>query len=475
MQLVKLVGFFIFISISIHSQNISLRNQNNQYDFVIITLDEFVPICEQFAEHKSNSKNIKTLVTTKGEILSEFSDSTLLQDNIREFISFAGSNWAEPQPKYFMFAADVDSIPNFSFEVFPNTEYYSIANSDYFYGKNIFDEDTTKLSFSVGRIAARTEDELTKYFGKVINYEDDSFVNDWNNNSLYLADDGATDNNPTRNSLFEATAFRVSERTPDYISKKYFFQSDSSEYFGTTDLIVNYINNNGVSSIFFCGYGNDTIYTHEAFFSSSDVDRLSNLNEPFFVSLTYSHSFSCRNNDSMLDKMLFSTGGALVGIAPVGVVYAHSNSVMSNLIWSKLYTGLSVGEILKETLGGHFILEERKYNLFGDPTIVLKYDPFADVDSNPTGLPTEFTLSQNYPNPFNPTTKIAYSIPSNGLNVNLSVYNILGQEVVVLVNSVQNMGNYEVEFNASKLSSGVYLYRLSAGSFVKTSKMILLR
>ena len=90
-------------------------------------------------------------------------------------------------------------------------------------------------------------------------------------------------------------------------------------------------------------------------------------------------------------------------------------------------------------------------------------------------LPTIFTLSQNYPNPFNPTTKIAYSIPSNGFKVNLSVYNVLGEEVSILVNSVQNAGNYEVEFDGSSLSSGAYLYRLSAGSFVQTSKMILLR
>ena len=475
MRLSKLFIFFIFVSISINSQNISLRDQTNQYDFVIITLDEFVPICEQFAEHKNNLKNIKTLVTTKAEILSEFSDSTLLQDNIREFISFAGSNWAEPQPKYFMFASDVDSIPNYSFISVPGYEYTDTSKSDYFYGKNIFNEDTTKISFSIGRIAARTEDELTNYFNKVINYENDNSVYEWNNNSLYLADDGKTDSVFVGNSMFESTAVRVSENIPDYISQKYFFQSDSSEYFGTTDSIVNYINNNGVSSVFFCGHGNDTIYTHEAFFAISDVDRLTNVGKPFFVGLTYSQSFSDQNNISMLDQMLFSNSGAFVGIAPVGVAYFYANSMRNNSIWKKLYTGVEVGEILKEIQSGGFTLENRKYNLFGDPTIVLKYDPFADVDSNPTDLPTEFTLSQNYPNPFNPTTKIAYSIPSNGLNVNLSVYNILGQEVAVLVNSIQNMGNYEVEFDASKLSSGAYLYRLSAGSFVQTCKMILLR
>jgi hypothetical protein len=177
----------------------------------------------------------------------------------------------------------------------------------------------------------------------------------------------------------------------------------------------------------------------------------------------------------MLDQMLFSNSGAFVGIAPVGVAYFSANSSINNSIWEELYTGVSVGDILKENLTGSHTLENMKYNLFGDPTIILKYDPLADVNPFLKSLPTEFTLSQNYPNPFNPTTKIAYSIPSNGLKVALSVYNILGQEVAVLVNSVKNAGSYEVEFDASKLSSGAYIYRLSAGSFVQTSKMILMK
>jgi len=441
-------------------------------------LDEFVPICEEFAEHKNNSRGIKTLVTTKSRILSEFQDSTLLQDNIREFISFAGTNWIEPQPKYFMFAAEIDSIPNYAIEFLLSSPYADTAYSDYFYGNNILNEDTTTLSFSIGRVAARTEDELTNYFHKVTNYENNDSVFEWNNNSLYLADDGITSYGSTGNSLFEGIATQVSEAAPNYINKKYYFQSDSSEYFGTTDSIVNYVNEYGVSSIFFCGHGNDTVYTHESLFHIDDVDKLANTNSPFFASFGHSQSFSDKNNSSMLDQMLFSNSGALLGVAPVGVNYAHMNLEINRLIWEKLYAQVAVGDILIEVLDRSSNKEYWKYNLFGDPTIKLKYDVFADVDPNPINFPKEFILSQNYPNPFNPTTKIAYSIPSNELNdlkVKLSVYNILGQQVAVLVNSFQNAGNYEVEFDASNLSSGAYLYRLSAGSFVQTSKMILMR
>lgn len=474
----RLFVLFIFISISIQSQNISLRNQANQYDFIIITQDEFVENCIQFAEHKNNVKGLKTLVTTKNNIIAEFSDSTLLQDNIREFISYVGTQWATPQPIYFMFAADIENIPNYSFEILPNTSYHDTAKSDYFYGINVHNADTTKLSFSIGRIAARTEDELSNYFNKVINYENENSIYGWNNNTLFLADDGKTSYDSIGNDLFENIAFQVSDVVPSFISKKYYFQSDSSEYFGTKDSIINYINMDGISSMFFSGHGNDTIYTHEALFTISDVDKLYNINKPFFASFGHSQSFSNKNNSSMLDQMLFSNNGALLGVAPVGVNYAQANEQVNSLIWKELYSDTQIGSIFIDTFNKTSSQEHWKYNLFGDPTIKLKYDIYADVNPYPMDIPMEYQLSQNYPNPFNPTTKISYSIPSsilNGLKVNLSVYNILGQEVAVLVNAFQNAGSYEVEFDASLLSSGAYLYRLSAGSFVQTNKMILMK
>ena len=89
-------------------------------------------------------------------------------------------------------------------------------------------------------------------------------------------------------------------------------------------------------------------------------------------------------------------------------------------------------------------------------------------------LPDEYTLSQNYPNPFNPLTTIRYSVPQIEL-VTLKVFDVLGSEVAILVNEEKPVGNYEVEFDANSLPSGVYLYQLKAGSYVETRKMILLR
>ncbi|MFZ2864087.1 MAG: T9SS type A sorting domain-containing protein, partial [Ignavibacteriaceae bacterium] len=110
-----------------------------------------------------------------------------------------------------------------------------------------------------------------------------------------------------------------------------------------------------------------------------------------------------------------------------------------------------------------------------DATIV---DPFNN------NFPSGFTLGQNYPNPFNPSTTINYSIPSSSF-VTIIVYDILGKKVATLVNEEKPMGSYEIEFSADggssfggevyNLTSGIYFYRLQAGSFVETKKMIYLK
>lgn len=89
-------------------------------------------------------------------------------------------------------------------------------------------------------------------------------------------------------------------------------------------------------------------------------------------------------------------------------------------------------------------------------------------------VPMVYELSQNYPNPFNPTTTIRYSVPNAG-KVVLTVFNVLGQEVMTLVNQTQNAGTYKATFDASKIASGMYLYRIEAGSFNAVKKMMLVK
>jgi hypothetical protein len=90
------------------------------------------------------------------------------------------------------------------------------------------------------------------------------------------------------------------------------------------------------------------------------------------------------------------------------------------------------------------------------------------------GIPTEFDVKQNYPNPFNPTTTISFSIPEKS-EVNVQIFNMLGQSVYTLVNQELNAGKYNYNFDATSLSSGNYIYRVLAGKNVETRKMILMK
>jgi hypothetical protein len=89
-------------------------------------------------------------------------------------------------------------------------------------------------------------------------------------------------------------------------------------------------------------------------------------------------------------------------------------------------------------------------------------------------LPREFSLQQNYPNPFNPSTTIRYGLPTRAL-VTLTVFNALGQRVAVLVQAEQEAGYHVVRFDAPDFASGMYLYRLQAGDFVQTRRLLLVR
>ena len=128
----------------------------------------------------------------------------------------------------------------------------------------------------------------------------------------------------------------------------------------------------------------------------------------------------------------------------------------------------------------------QRYNVTGNSVNPTEEEIIAGASCVPLavketfGTPNSFELSQNYPNPFNPTTTISYSIPDVASdfslsNVQLKIYDVLGKEVATLVNKQQNPGNYEVKFDASRLTSGIYFYQLKTGSFIQTKKMILMK
>ena len=138
-----------------------------------------------------------------------------------------------------------------------------------------------------------------------------------------------------------------------------------------------------------------------------------------------------------------------------------------------------LAQFINSSSDGDWILRiyDRAKNLTGvikSWGITVTYLPCIGIRENNNNMPDKYSLSQNYPNPFNPVTNIKYQIPKNSF-VTLKVYDVMGREVRTLLNEVKASGSYSIDFNASDLSSGVYFYKIQAGEFSQTKKMMLIK
>jgi len=146
----------------------------------------------------------------------------------------------------------------------------------------------------------------------------------------------------------------------------------------------------------------------------------------------------------------------------------------SSLVWTQYIVDLTIYQGEDIRLAFHYIAGgsgPAHWGWYIDDISIG--EPLVGISDLPN-TPITFTLNNAYPNPFNPSTKITYSIPELSF-VTLKVYDVLGNEVANLVNEEKPAGSYEINFNASNLSSGIYFYRLQANDFTQIKKMILLK
>jgi type IX secretion system substrate protein len=175
--------------------------------------------------------------------------------------------------------------------------------------------------------------------------------------------------------------------------------------------------------------------------------------------------------DGYVSDVWFSKYELIAELGPE--IRAFTDTTQSQDLTPVYYYIVSVGDEIPANVELNIPSHRLKSNRSYTQTYLSAYRLIVSVDENENVL-QEFNLSQNYPNPFNPTTTITFTIPQNGF-VRLNVYDLLGREVANLVSEEQPAGNYNIEFDASSLSSGVYFYRLQSGSFMDSKKLTLLR
>lgn len=203
---------------------------------------------------------------------------------------------------------------------------------------------------------------------------------------------------------------------------------------------------------------------------------------------SYSHpyngySFSLLNNNEALalDKIdnIYITGVNNLWPRNARDLVAFKYNSNGDLLWDITYVSPD------SISSGDNIIVDKNFNVYlhglgqlpsGGPrgAIVLKYSQLIGIEPISNEVPGGYKLHQNYPNPFNPVTKIKFEVPKLN-SVKLLIYDLLGKEIITLVNEELKPGVYEIDFNASQYSSGVYFYKLESGSFNQTKKMLILK
>jgi hypothetical protein len=167
-------------------------------------------------------------------------------------------------------------------------------------------------------------------------------------------------------------------------------------------------------------------------------------------------------------------------------LYSNTSNIAIQNHYS-IFSNIPAGDTVESAQAYIFQISE---SIHMDTTIYLTLDISSDdchvwtdsielnivtaIDHSPLRIPTTYSLDQNYPNPFNPVTMINYQLPMIN-DVELSIYNLIGQKVATLVNERKQAGNHQVEWDAGDFASGIYYYRIKAGEFQDVKKMILLR
>jgi hypothetical protein len=239
------------------------------------------------------------------------------------------------------------------------------------------------------------------------------------------------------------------------INGPYIFAGTYQGVFLSTDEGIDWVSINGALS----GFGVSAI-------TSYGTDLFAGTNYGVYDSPSYSDSWYPCGDLGVVDCFAVDSPNVFAGFFPGGV----SLSTNGGSDWNYINEGLKNIYI--------YSLAIDSVNIYAGTSNGVWARPLSDILESTSNrkdqIPSTFLLSQNYPNPFNPSTTINYSIPKQS-NVLIKVYDVLGKQITTLINKNEPAGNYSVEFNANKLTSGVYFYMMQAGDFIQTKKSILLK
>ncbi len=344
---------------------------------------------------------------------------------------------------------------------------------DEWYSINQFDIDT-KPDIKLGRFPVNNEDELKNIISKTISFEDSLVFKDFPIDFTFLTD-------KTDSTAFEQSVNNfINSSVPDNFLTQTIFAGQDSTISATRD---NFFSDLSAGTLFFSYYGHGAPYKWSKYglFTLNDIDSLKSNNLPFiYTAAACSQSFDPPDDSSIVRKLIvLPKSGTVASIASTGLNFLSQGSNFLTSFYNNIFHDpeITIGDALLKTKisSSDYAIKDgiyRRYTLLGDPALKIPVKIIAQVVDKPKDIRYSYSLKQNYPNPFNPSTTIRYSVPKESF-VTITVYNILGQEISTLVNEEKNPGIYEIKFDGSKLSSGVYLYKMKADNFIEMKKFVL--
>ena len=454
------------------SQN--LRSGSNRADYIAIAPSRYVGLAEQLALFRQQQNGYATMVVSLDTVVAQFTERSTPDSALRDFIQYALHSWQDPKPHYVVLVGNRNAVPSHVEAEDPDLSqvgHYDSLCIDHWYVEEFPQQSGYgRAQAALGRLPAWDSTGLAIMIGKQIDYERATPAAWWNT-SIALADydtltfdffeSQSQDLQHTLSSIWTDTA-TVS------------INNKSVHHLGPVDFRKRW--DQGAAIVSYCGHANPYVLSATHYFTTSTVDSLSNdhrLPVCFFGGCNL--RFDAGPPSSIPTHLLEQpSAGAVACVASAGVMYADIivstyRRLFGDLVHNPAH---SAGEafIYAKNANPYELL--RRVTFLGDPAIRIKRPTGTDIVSQPRKVSADFTLYQNYPNPFHPTTTIRYELP-RAAHVTMAIFNMLGQQVSLLVNSEQSAGTHEVSFHGAHLAGGTYILRMYSGSSSETMKLIL--
>jgi len=453
---------------------LDLADPSNQADYIIITPASYVGTLSPLADYRAQHDGLRVVFALTDSIYRQFPGTTP-DSAVKSFIIYALSAWSDPKPAFVLLGGGVNAVPGH--RVQSDMSYFGedsvLLDSWFALTEDASSSSGLKAAVALGRFPAADLAELGTMVSKTIGYAA-APQGAWTSRSIALADSLDFDVFEQSADQWQAVVAEIWRDTLTGHVRSASPRAWSAERFGQ-EL------NGGAALVTFWGHGGSAqLGGSVQFFTPEDVGSITPGSPLALWFLTGAYPWDVAADSSIVLSLLTREDAGAVAVCASPGLHFLAWYVDFMIHLADLMTispGVPIGELMQASISSQITSEQSiagRLSLLGDPALIVASPVVAGTTPPESSLPSHPELLQNYPNPFNPTTAISFTLPQS-MRVTLKVYNALGQEIATLVDGIRQAGPSVIEWNAQGLASGVYLYRLTAGSTVRTRTMVLLR